>query len=100
MEEIKTLLGLLTWLLTPGAGIAAYWLIEEIPQLKQLLPKTKRYTAYALSSLIAVASYLFMVAMQYRPVPEDWRQWVEVLSSVALVASGVSQLLHGVVKLK
>ncbi len=85
----------LPWLTTVGAGLLAYWLINEIPQFSQQSPVAKRRLAYVLSAVIAILAYLAMVGMQYTPAPETWRAWIESLFLVGTGAFGLSQLVHG-----
>lgn len=96
---MDNLLGFLTWVLTPGAGILTYWLMENVPVLAALEAKLKRFVAFGLSALIAVLAFLAMVGMGYQPAPADARAWIEALFSVAAVAAGLSQVLHGLIKL-
>ncbi len=87
---------LLLWLTTPAAGVVAYWLIDNVTFFQFLSSVAKRNAAYILTAIIAVGAYLLQVAFQYTAVPLDWRAWVEAIVSVALVAFGVSQLIHEV----
>ena len=96
---MDNLLEFLTWALTPGAGVLAFWLLENVAALAALEPKLKRLVAFGLSALIAVLAFLAMVGMGYTPSPENWRAWVEALFGVAAVAAGLSQILHGLLKL-
>ena len=96
---MDNLLEFLTWALTPGAGVLAYWLMENVSALAALEPKLKRLVAFGLSALIGVLAFLAMVGMGYQPAPADWRAWVEALFGVAAVAAGLSQILHGLLKL-
>jgi len=93
---IVTFLDFLSWVLTPGAGVLAFFLLEKVKQLAAIVdPTVKRCVAFALSAGIAIAAYLLMVAMQYRPAPVDIRAWVEALFAVGAVAGGIATLIHG-----
>jgi hypothetical protein len=97
MENLKDFL---VWVLTPGAGVLAYWLMENVPALVNLDAKLKRFAAFGISALLGILAFLAMVGMGYEAVPVDWRAWVEALFAVAAVAGGLSQVLHGLLKLR
>ena len=96
MDNLKDFL---VWVLTPGAGVLAYWLMENVPFLVNLEARLKRFAAFGLSAAFGILAFLVMVGMGYEAVPVDWRAWVEALFSVAAVAGGLSQILHGLLKL-
>jgi len=85
----------LPWVTTVGAGLLAYWLLDEVPALTRLGPKAKRRLAYILSAAVAILAYLAMMGMHYVPVPADARAWIEVLFVVGTGAFGLSQIIHG-----
>ena len=82
-----------------GAGVIAYFLMEEIPALTYLEPKPKRYMSLALAAVIAMLGYMGMVALNYMPQPESLQGWIEGLFSVIGVSSGLGQIIHGKLKL-
>lgn len=92
---------LLLWVLDRGgAGIATYWLMENIAALVALAPQYKRYVTYAIAGVLATLAFLAFVGMGYQPAPETTRAWIEALSSVVGVAIGLSQLIHGAKQMK
>ena len=98
---MDTLALVLTWLFSgPGAGAAAYFLMEKIPFLIDLTSELKRYVSMALAAVIAMAAFSVAVGLEYQPAPADWKAWVEALFSVAGVAIGVGQVIHGRLKLR
>jgi len=97
MDNLKDFL---VWVLTPGAGVLAYWLMENVQFLVDLEARLKRFVAFGLSAVLGILAFLAMVGMGYQAVPVDWRAWVEALFGVAAVAGGLSQILHGLLKLR
>ena len=55
------LLDFLSWVLTPGAGVLAYWLMENVPFLANLEPTVKRFVAFGLSAVFGILAFLAMV---------------------------------------
>jgi len=102
MELDTTLLfQVLTWIVCgPGAGVAAYFLMEKVPALRRLASEAKRYVSLALSAAIAMVAFRFTIWMGYYPLPAAPRQWIEQLFAVSFVATGGSQIIHGRVKLR
>ena len=91
---------LLIWILSGGgAGIIAYWLMENLAFLVQLPSQHKRYASLVIASGLAVLGYLASVGMGYQPMPETVKAWIEVLFSVIGVAIGLSQFIHGARKM-
>lgn len=90
-----TLRDFLPWVTTSGAGLLAYWLIENIVFFASQSSLAKRLWAYALSGGFAVIAWLFMIAMLYVEAPGDWRAWVEGVFAVATGAFALSQIVHG-----
>lgn len=84
----------LQWVISGGAGVIAYWLMENISYLKNLAPEAKRYVALAIAIALAVLGYFAQVAMGYQVAPQDARGWIEALFAVAGVAGGLSQIVH------
>ena len=95
--ELQTFL---EWVIASGgAGIATFFLIQEVKALATLAPAPKRYAAIAISGGIAVAAYLAMVLMGYAPTPQAWNTWVEQVFLYASTGFGLSQIIHGTVAL-
>jgi len=87
----------LTWVLSGGgAGIVSYWLMEHLAFFVQLAAQYKRYVSLALAGGLAVLGYLAAVGMGYQVAPVEAKGWIEALFSVAGVAIGLSQLIHGI----
>ena len=85
----------LAWIVTgPGAGIAAYWILEEFGE--SIEPeRTKRRVALALTAAIAAACAGASVWMGYMPTPETAQGWVGIVGSAIAVSFGMSQMIHG-----
>lgn len=87
----------LTWVVAEGgAPVIAYLLMEKVAWLRKLAPEYKRYAAMALAAGVAVVAFLGQVAMDYRPVPEAARGWIEALFYVGMAAvpAIVTQIVH------
>lgn len=92
---------MLVWVMGGGgAGIVAYWLMGHIAFLMQLAPEWKRYASLALAACLAMLAYAAAVGLGYEAQPESSQAWLEALFSVAAVAIGLSQAIHGRVKLR
>lgn len=85
----------LLYITTVGAGLAAFWLIENVAWFATLSPRGRRIAAYALAAAIGIVAWLAEIAMLYTPTPIGWRAWVEGAVAVAMIASGLGQLIHG-----
>ena len=83
-----------------GAGVVSYWLMENVSQLKALASEYKRYASVALSAILAMAAYALAVGLNYQASPGDLQGWLEALFAAASVAVGLSQVIHGRVKLR
>jgi len=93
MTELREIL---VWVTTAGAGVLAYWLVEEIEWLARLSPKAKRFASFGLTAAIALAAWGIQLAMAYVQAPVGWRAWVEAIVSIAAASIVVAQGVHGV----
>ena len=84
----------------PGAGALTFWLMEKVPELRDLPSEGKRYASIIIAAVLSMAAYTASVALGYQPQPESQQAWVEVLFAVAFVATGLSQVIHGRAKLR
>lgn len=100
MNETGSLLYALRWLLEGGAGVVAYWFMENIPRLAALPAESKRYAAIMLSAVLGMATYALMIILQYQSAPTDWRAWAEGLFAAAFLSVSAAQIIHGRLKLK
>jgi hypothetical protein len=91
MELAVFLQALSSWL----AGPAAWWLIDHVPWLKALQPDTKRYTAFALSAVIAAVGWFGLLAIGNITPPGHWVDWVSQLWLVMTSSFGLATLLNG-----
>ena len=91
---------LILLIMTAGSGGAVYWLMENVPFLKQLTPEYKRYTSLLLSGLLPVLAWLAGIGMAYFAPPETWRGWIEAIFAVAAGGIITSQGLHGALQLR
>jgi len=85
--------------LSGGGGIVVYWLMEFIPQLKELRADYKRYASLVLSGLLPVLAWLVLLGMGYEQPPATWQAWVERVFALAAGALLVGQGIHGAKKL-
>lgn len=83
------------WLIGPGAGVLAFFIIEHWAILASLAPEIKRYVSWAITGGLAILAYCAGIGMLYFPMPADWRSWVETLFLVAASAIAVASVLHG-----
>lgn len=99
----------LLWLMGAGAGVLAFWLLDRMEASDStwferwfvaLSAEDKRYAAFGLTGLIAVAAYLLTLLMGYSAPPGPWRAWVEELFTVVASAIVASQVAHGRVALR
>ncbi len=89
----------LLWLVSGGgAGIVAYWLMERIGK-NIASSEIKRYLSLALAAGLAMLAYYGQTFLGYVATPETAQAWLEALFSVAAVAIGLSQAVHGRIKL-
>jgi len=97
-----TLQEALLWLVTGGAAVLAYFLMEKVAFLARLSPIWKRPVAIAIAFVLAQASFLLQVHWGYAPLPIGEQAWAESIFVVGrgAVAAMLSQLIHGAAKLK
>ena len=90
---------ILEWLfLGPGAGVAVYAAMEEWGGALQ--PKVKRYVSIVGTAVVVALAYGASVWWGYNPAPADARAWIEAIAPLIVVATGVSQVIHGARKLE
>lgn len=94
----ETLRQLLSWIITPGAGIIAWWLIDQFGWGASWVEERRRWLALGISGALALAAWWGQIAMLYQPMPTDWRAGVERGVAILFIAFGVSQLTHARVK--
>lgn len=90
--ELTAFLELLS---TTLAGVIAWFLIDKIRWFAGLQPDTKRYVAYALSGILALAGWLGLLALGERPAPIDATDWVKQVFYVMTTSFGLSTILNG-----
>lgn len=86
---------LLMWATTAGAGVLAYFLMDEIAALIVLGPKLKRFVSFAMTGIIALAAWGLQILMAYAEAPVGWRSWIEAIVSIVAAAIVVAQGVHG-----
>ena len=91
----------LLWLVTGGgAGIVGYWLMDQVTKrFPDMTSELKRYLSLTIAAVLAMLAYYVQTVLAYVPTPETTQAWIEVLFSVAAVAIGLSQAIHGRIKL-
>lgn len=102
----------LTWLMGAGAGVVAFFIIDRVELssaawlasikgwLLAMESSNKRWFAYILAGVIAVAAYLVSVVLQADASPGGIREWIKVILEVAIVAIVASQIAHGGIALR
>jgi len=105
----------LLWLMGAGAGVLAFYALDRLESSVRQTPRwfvamrswylllgseDRRWTAFALTGVIAVVAYLLALLMGYVAAPGLWRAWVEELFSVIAAAIVASQIAHGRVALR
>lgn len=91
----------LTWIIGGGgAGALAYWLMERVPALRDLSSEWKRYISLALAGLLSAGAFAASVGLGYVANPGDWQGWIESIFAVVAVGVGLSQIIHGRLKLR
>lgn len=90
MELAVFLQALSTWL----AGPAAWFLIEKVKYLQALEPDTKRYVAFGLSGVIAVAGWFGLLAIGKVAAPGNVVDWISEIWLVMTSSFGLATLLN------
>lgn len=102
----------LLWLMGPGAGVLAWWLLRRLEGSVSMAiwwlrgwfvglgAEDRRLVAFALAAVLAWAGYGLTLVMLYGEPPATWRAWVEELFGIAFAAITTSQVLHGAVELR
>jgi hypothetical protein len=88
----------LSWLMEFGASYLGFWIVEKVTETGPASAWSvleKRIAAYGTTGLIAILAFLASIAMQFQPLPGDWRAWVQALFVVATSAFGLATLMHG-----
>ena len=91
------------WKLKAGGGCQDIPFIspmEKVPELRDLSSEAKRYASIIIAAVLSMAAFTCSVALGYSPQPESQQAWAEALFAVAFVATGLSQVIHGRVKLR
>jgi hypothetical protein len=96
-----TLQEFLIWIISGGgSGVIAYWLLERIGERVNIDAEIKRYLSLVLAGLVALGAYMAGIGIGYEPQPDTARAWVEAIFSVIAVAIGLSQAIHGALRLR
>jgi hypothetical protein len=91
----------LTWIVGGGgAGLIAFWLMDHVKALRDLGAEYKRYASLILAGLLAAGAFGASVGIGYVPNPGTIQGWIEGTFSVVAVAVGLSQVVHGRLRLK
>lgn len=90
----------LVWIISGGgAGVVAYWIMEMIAKNVSIGSELKRYLSLVVAGLLAAGAYMASVFIGYEPKPEDVMAWIEAIFAVIALALGLSQIIHGRLKL-
>lgn len=101
VEVGMTLQEFLVWLLSgAGSGAVAYAIMQFLEGKVDLSAEVKRYLSLAIAAVVAVGAFMATVGLGYEAQPETVRAWIEAIFSVIAVAIGLSQAIHGLLKLK
>ena len=96
----------LLWLIGPGAGIAAYFIIKNLDiqftfyglmhriTFRRETARSMRRWGIVLPGAIAAAGYTLAVVLGYTVAPVDAKAWLEALFLVS-TAAVTAQLMHG-----
>jgi len=95
-----TLRSVLLYLAGPaGAGAAGYWLMENVPLLRDLASGWKRIVGLAIPGIIAGLAWYLAILATYLPAPTTTLEWIE--AAFAIVVSAIAgQVIHGLRKLR
>ena len=88
------LLAFLTWVVKFGAGLFAYFIVDNVPALVRLQAIPKRIAACGIAAGIAILGWLAQIAMLYEPAPVGARPWIEMIFLIATSAFGLATLIH------
>jgi hypothetical protein len=84
----------LAWVISGGAATGAYFLVEKVKWLAALAPESKRWAAFGVSALLAMAAYTVAAFCGYEALPGSFLAWVEILFLVGTSSFGLATLLH------
>jgi len=91
----------LVWIISGGgAAYVGFWLVEHVAWFGQLASDLKRYAAFGLTAILAIAAWVAMIAVTGEPWPVGWQSWLSALFSVAATAIIAGQAVHGAVVLR
>ena len=91
----------LAWLLSGGgAGVITYLLMDKVPYLKKQAPDYKRYWSIGLVFVLVMGGWGLTMLMGYSPIPETWREGVEMAFSIGFVGLTTSLVVHGATDLR
>ena len=86
----------ITWMMAgPGAGWAAFQVMNRIPWPDAVTMETKRFVSIALTMAIAIVAWLILVWVGKQPLPIGAIGWFEQAFAVAGSAYITSQAIHG-----
>ena len=99
-EEVTLEYGL-AWLLSGGgAGVITYFAMDKVTYLKKKPPDAKRYWSIGIVCVLVLAGWGLTMLMGYSPVPETWREGVEMAFSIGFVGLTTSLVVHGATDLR
>lgn len=108
--DTEMVVAFLTWFVSAGAGILAYWFLARPiviqvlagwaqwtePNLAISLALLKRAAAGVLGLVFSLASYLALAGLGFAQMPADLLEWLGLIITVTGLHFPVSQLIHGV----
>jgi hypothetical protein len=108
--DTELVIQFLTWFVSAGAGILAYWLLARPiliavlagwagwtePNLAISLALLKRLAAGVLGLVLSLAGYLVMAGLGFAQMPAGMLGWLGLIITMTGLHFPISQLIHGV----
>ncbi len=102
--EPSTLSGALRWLSGPGAGLAAFalieWLAHRWPWLAERTASEMRTLSLSGTALLATLGHVLLLSATGQAFPVGFWMWAEMLYPVIFAACTTATAAHGVWVLK
>ena len=108
--DTKLVIQFLTWFVSAGAGIVAYWflarpIIVQVlagwakwtePNLAITLALLKRVVAGLLGLALSLTGYLVLAGLGFAKMPISLLEWLGLIITVTGLHFPISQLIHGI----
>ena len=83
------------YLMGSGAGVLAFWILEQIPQFSILTKKQKRFVSLAATAILGAFGGLILVGVGAHPNPLDIVGWVTLIVESGAAAVIAGHTAHG-----